>query len=137
MRHIVVDANVFVSLLTGRQEKQRDEAAALLQSAENGALTVILPQFVVFELTYVLQSVYGVTTERLTVMLRDLLALPGVLPIDECPWRRVLEIWPDPLPSLADAAIVAVAANSRYDAVATFDRKLATRLKNFGLTAFW
>ncbi|HEV7242922.1 MAG TPA: hypothetical protein VGQ36_27095 [Thermoanaerobaculia bacterium] len=47
------------------------------------------------------------------------------------------KIWPDTLPGLADAAIVAVTTANRYDAVATFDRKLANRLETFGLAAYW
>ena len=49
MRRVAVDANVFVSLLTGRHEKQRDVAAALLQEAEDREVALILPQFVIFE----------------------------------------------------------------------------------------
>ena len=45
------------------------------------------------------------------------------------PWKRVLDYWPSPLPSLADASIVTVAASSRYDAIATFDQKLSKRSK--------
>ena len=86
-------------------------------------------------------------------MLRDLIALPrhfrdrvrspehvphpGVIVIDECPWKRVLEYWPAPFPSLADAAIVAVAATKRYDAIATFDQKLSKRSRDLGVTAYW
>ena len=62
---------------------------------------------------------------------------PGVQTIDDCPWRRIFEIWPDPLPALADASIVAVATTNRYEAVATFDRKLANRLESFGLAAYF
>ena len=69
-------------------------------------------------------------------MLRDLIALPGVIVIDECPWKRVLDYWPNPLPSLADASIVAVAASSRYDAIATFDQKLARRAKALGVATY-
>jgi rRNA-processing protein FCF1 len=48
-----------------------------------------------------------------------------------------MEVWPDPLPLLADAAIAAVALINRYDAVATFDRKLAKRVQDFGVAAYW
>lgn len=137
MQHIVVDANVFVSYLTGRHEKQCDAARALLQEAEDGNIVPVLPQFVVFEVTYVLQSLYNVTGHRLASMIRDLVSFPGVQIVDDCPWKRVLEVWPDPLTSLADAAIVAVATTNRYDAVATFDRKLVNRLDGFGLVAYW
>jgi predicted nucleic acid-binding protein len=98
---------------------------------------VILPQFVVFEIVYVLQSTYRVPGSELSPMLRDLIALPGVLVIDECPWKRVLEYWPAPLPSLADAAIVAVAASKRYNAIATFDQKLGKRAKDLGVATYW
>jgi rRNA-processing protein FCF1 len=57
--------------------------------------------------------------------------------VDDCPWKRVLEIWSDALAGLTDAAIVAVATTNRYDAVATFDRKLSNRLESFGLAAYW
>ena len=137
MQHVVVDANVFVSSLTGRREKQHEAARALLQEAEDGKLVAIVPQFVVFEVNYVLQSLYNVTGDRLASMIRDLLSFPGVQIVDDCPWKRVMEVWPKPFPSLADAAIVAVTATKRYDAVATFDRKLTNRLEALGLAPYW
>ena len=137
MRRVVVDANVFVSLLTGRHEKQRDVAAALLQEAEDGEIVVILPQFVVFEVTYVLQSLYGVTGERLAAMIRDLLSFPGLEVTDDCPWKRIFELWPTSLPGLADASIAALATANRYDAIATFDRKLSKRAKDLGVPSYW
>ena len=137
MQRVVIDANVFVSYLTGRHEKQYDAARALLQEAEDGNLVAILPQFVVFEVSYVLQSLYNLSSHRLASTVRALVSFPGVQIVDHCPWKRVLEMWPDPLPGLADASIVAVAAENRYEAVATFDRKLANRLENFGLAAYF
>jgi predicted nucleic acid-binding protein len=137
VQRVVVDANVFVSLLTGRHEKQHELAQTLLQEAEDGNLVVILPQFVVFEVTYVLQSLYNVTDDRLASMIRDLVSFPGVQTIDDCPWRRVLELWPTLLASLADAAILAVATTNRYDAIATFDQKLRNRSKELGVPSYW
>lgn len=137
MQRVVVDANVFVSYLTGRHERQYDAARALLLKAEEGSIITMLPQFVVFEVSYVLQSLYNLSGERLGSTIRALVSFPGVQIVDDCPWKRVLEIWPDPLPGLADAAIVAVAVTNRYDAVATFDRKLANKLETFGLSAYF
>jgi len=137
VRHVIVDANVFLSFIVHRNEKQREAAKALLAKAEDGALVAILPQFVVFEVAYVLQSAYDLQGEQLATLIRDLIALPGVQITDEYPWRRVFEVWPRRLPSLADASIVAAAMANGYDAVATFDRKLASRLESFRLTAYW
>ena len=137
MQRVVVDANVFLSTLVHRNDEQRAAAKALLLKAEDGELEVILPQFVVFEIVYVLQSTYHIPASELAPILRDLIALPGLLVIDECPWKRVLDYWPVPLPSLADAAIAAVAASNRYDAIATFDRKLSKRAKDLGVPSYW
>jgi len=137
VRSVVVDANVLVSYFTARNDAQLTAARALFQRAEDGDLVAIVPQFVVFEVTYVLQSLYAISGARLTAMIRDVVSFPGVRTVDDCPWNRVMEVWPDPLPSLADAAIAAVAASHRYDAVATFDRKLARRVQDLGVAAYW
>lgn len=137
MQRVIVDANVLVSLLTSPHEKQLELAQTLLQEAEDGNLAVILPQFVVFEVTYVLQSLYNVTGDRLASMIRDLISFPGVKVVDDCPWNRIFELWPNLLPSLADASIAAVATAKRYDAIATFDQKLAKRAKDLGVASYW
>jgi len=72
VQHVVVDANVLVSFITSRIEQQRESAKALLVRAADGELTAIVPQFVVFETTFVV--------------------VPGVLLIDDCPWKRVLDL---------------------------------------------
>lgn len=84
-----------------------------------------------------LQSQYGITGERLASVIRDVVMTPGVQTIDTCPWRRVFELWPNPLPGLGDASIVAVATTHRYDAIATFDQKLVKRAKDLGFASYW
>lgn len=137
MRTVVVDANVLVSFFVDRNAKQRDAADELLQRAEAGELAAIVPQFVLFETAYVLQSQYGVAGEKLAAVIRDIVVTPGVQTIDTCPWARVFELWPNPLPGLADASIVAVATTHRYDALATFDQKLSKRANNLGVASYW
>jgi predicted nucleic acid-binding protein len=136
LRSVVVDANVFVSFFIERNEAQRVAARAFIAAAEEGEIAAILPQFIVFEVAYVLQSQYGVTGERLAAVLLAILAFPGVHVIDDCPWKVVMELWPNPLASLTDAALAAVALTNRYD-VATFDRKLAKRMADVGVAAYW
>jgi predicted nucleic acid-binding protein len=134
---VVIDANVLVSFFVDRNRKQRDAADELLQRAATGHVGAIIPQFVVFETAYVLQSQYGVDGKRLAAVIRDVVTAPGIETIDDWPWRRVLELWPDPFPGLADASIVAVATARRCDALATFDRKLARRARDLGIATYW
>jgi len=113
VRTVVVDANVLVSFFVDRIARQRDAADELLQSQ------------------------YGIAGERLASVIRDVVTTPGVQTIDTCPWRRVFELWANPLAALADASIIAVATTHRYDAIATFDQKLAKRAKDLGVTSYW
>jgi hypothetical protein len=53
---------------------------------------------------------------------------------DDSPWKQVLDAWPDPLPSLADAAILVLAVTNRYDVV-TFDNKLARQVAR--IPTYW
>ncbi|HYK04646.1 MAG TPA: PIN domain-containing protein [Thermoanaerobaculia bacterium] len=60
MSSVVIDANVVVSFFVDRDETQRAAAKALLLEAVDGEITAI-PQFVVFEISYVLETMYGAT----------------------------------------------------------------------------
>ena len=58
----------------------------------------IIPQSVAFQLASVLQSHYGLTGQRLTAAVRADVTFRGMRIVDECPWKRVLEIWREALP---------------------------------------
>ena len=128
MRRVVIDANVFVSFFIDRHPAQHAAARAVIQAAEDDEIVAVVPQAVVFEVAYVLQSQYAVTGDRLATVIRAVTSFPGTQLVDECSWKRVLEIWPDAISGLGDAAIVAVA---------TFDRKFANKLEAFGLESYW
>jgi predicted nucleic acid-binding protein len=134
---VLIDANVFVSFLVDRNEKQRAEAKALIDAAGYGDIEAFVTQFAVFEVTYVLQSYYGMPTPRVATLVRDLIALPGVTVIDDCPWKKVFDLWTGHLTGLADAASVAVAIANHYDAIATFDEKMIKRMQGLGVESYW
>jgi predicted nucleic acid-binding protein len=136
-RQIVVDANVFLSFLVERDEKQRAAAKVLIDRAGDGEIIAIVTQFAVFEVSYVLQSFYGIPPQEVATLLREMIALPGVVVVDDCPWKKVFEYWPERLPGMADAATVAVAVANRYDAIATFDQKMVKRMKSVAVESYW
>lgn len=137
MQTVVADANVFVSFFVERNAAQHDSALRLLGAAEGGEIAGVIPQSVVFEIVYVLHSQYGLAGRQLATVVRAVIGFPGMRIVDDCPWSRIMEIWPEPFPSLADAAIVALAVENGYDAVATFDRKLLNKLPSFDLAAYF
>jgi len=62
----------------------------------------------------------------------DLSSLPGVDHVDELDRQTVLALWPERIPSFADAAVAAVAKRHRL-AVATFDRGFVKGLRREGI----
>ncbi|HKO59268.1 MAG TPA: PIN domain-containing protein [Thermoanaerobaculia bacterium] len=137
MRSVVADANVLVSFFVERNKAQQEAALALLTAAEESEIAGVIPQSIVFEIVYVLQSQYCLTSRQAATVVDAVTKFPGMQIVDDCPWKRVLELWPDPLAGVTDAAVVALAITNRYDAVATFDRKLANKLPTFGLAAYF
>jgi hypothetical protein len=103
LRRIAVDANVFVSFFIDRNAAQHAAARALIQQAEDGEIAAIVPQAVVFEVAYVVQSQYAITGDRLATVIKGVTSFPGTQVVDECRWKSVLEIWPDPLSGLGDS----------------------------------
>ena len=128
---------MLVSFFVERNEKQRAAGKALLLSAEEGEITAVIPQFVLFEIAYVLNSFYKTPPERIAAAIRATLAYPGVIITDDCSWNRVLEYWPDPLASITDAALVGVVITRKHDCIATFDQKLIKRMNALGVRSYF
>lgn len=128
MTGVIVDTNVLVSYLVDREPDQQRQADRLLRRAADGEIEVVLPQIVTTELVFVLTNLYERPADEVADVLRDLLSLPGVRSIDDLDWQTVLDLWPETIPSFADAALAATAKRSRL-AVATFDRALVKKLR--------
>jgi predicted nucleic-acid-binding protein len=120
-----------------RNEKQRVAGKALLISAEEGEIIAVVPQFVLFEIAYVLDSFYKVPPPKIAEAIRATLTYPGVIITDDCSWLRILDNWPERLASITDAAIVGIALTNNYDSVATFDQKLVRRMKTLGVRSYF
>jgi predicted nucleic acid-binding protein len=137
VREILVDANVLVSFLTDRDEEQRRKASALFQGASERVHTLVLHTISIVEMVYVLTQIYRQEASGVAELVRELLAMPGVLTADEVSWLLILERWPKVIDSLGDAIVAAVAIQGQYDAVATFDNTLRKKLKRQGSVSYW
>ena len=137
MARIVVDTNVVLSFLTDRNERQQARAARLFSSSAAGDLEILLHQAVISESVYVMTNQYAVSPARVAAILRDLLALPGVMAIDALVWSTVLGLWPDRIGDFGDACLAAATTTSGFDSLATFDAAFAKRVRRHGLATYW
>ena len=137
MKNVVVDTNVLLSFLTDRDPEQQLQAEELFQAAQRSEILLILPQIAINELVYVLMNFYQVEPKQVAETLEDLLASPGIQPVHETSWSRVLELWPERIQDYADAVLAQITRDSGHDCIATFDQRFIRRLGREGLSVYW
>lgn len=94
-------------------------ASAFLAGAER----LYLPDLIVAEVCYVLQSVYRVERSHLAALLRAVIGSRNIVSDDPALLIRAIDIYEHDRLSFADAYLVALAENGGSDSViASFDR---------------
>ena len=93
-----------------------------------------MSQNVITELVYVLDSVYKLSKDRISAILIDLIALPGLKIVHEVYFNALLSYWPHSIRDYGDALIASVCSSHKGSQVATFDRKLKSALRAVGLS---
>lgn len=115
-----VDTNVLIRHLTGDPPGQAAQATRLLSQADQ----LLLPDLIVAEAVYVLESVYRVPRPRVAELVRAIVAFPSIEVADEPILLRALEVYEVHRLDFADAYLVAEAETSGVNAMASFDRAI-------------
>lgn len=115
-----VDTNVLLRHLTGEPPDQARRATRLLADAAPGSLR--LPDLIVAEMVYVLESHYRVERTALAGILRAVLGSPALAVADRPLLIRALEHYELDRLGFPDAYLVACAEGERDGTVVTFDR---------------
>lgn len=115
-----VDANILVRHLTGDPPDQAARASRYLESATD----LLLPDLILAEVAYVLESFYKVPRSDVARSLRAILAFPSIRVVDVELLQRAVEIYDLHRLDFADAYLVASAERAGVNAVASFDRSI-------------
>jgi predicted nucleic acid-binding protein len=115
-----VDTNVLICHLTGDPPDQAARATRLLSEADQ----LLLPDLIVAETVYVLESFYELPRPRVAELVRAIVAFPGIGVADEPLLLRTLEVYEVHSLDFADAHLVAEAEASGVNAVASFDKRI-------------
>jgi predicted nucleic-acid-binding protein len=115
-----VDTNVLIRHLTGDPPAQARRATAFLKRAEE----LLLPDLIVAEVVYVLESFYEVERQLVAEFVRAIVGFRAIVVIDEPLLLRALEVYEVDRLDFAEAYLVASAEASAIHMIASFDRSI-------------
>ena len=114
----LVDTNILIRHLTGDPPEQASRASRYLKQAEQ----LLLPDLILAEVAYVLESYYEVERSQVAEALRSILAFRAIRVIDAALLYRTVELYEVERLDFADAYLVATAERTGVGVVASFDR---------------
>jgi predicted nucleic acid-binding protein len=115
-----LDTNVLIRHLTGDPPARARRATAFLERADE----LLLPDLIVAEVVYVLESFYELRPKRVTELVRAVIAFTAVVVVDEALLLRALEVYEVERIDFAEAYLVASAEASGVTSIASFDRSI-------------
>ena len=124
METLLVDTNVFLRFLLKDNLSLYNQALYLLTKAKEGKVKLFVPSIVIFEIFFVLNSVYRFKKEEIIHNVESLLSV-DYLSIDESTiFKQALIIYNNSNHSFTDCFLVAKAKSRKID-LFTFDKKLS------------
>ncbi len=115
-----LDTNVLVRHLTGDPPKQARRATRYLEHAD----TLLLPDLIVAEVAYVLESYYEAPRHQVAATLRSILACRAIRVVDGPLLLRAVELYEVCGLDYADAYLIASAERTGVGVVASLDRAI-------------
>src|SRR3954452_9762696 len=115
-----IDTNILVRNLVGDPPGMAQRATAFLAAAQE----LFLPDLVLAEVVYVLESFYDTTRAQVAELARSILAFPAIVVIDPVLLLRAVEVYELDRLDFADAYLVACAETSGVGVVASFGRAI-------------
>jgi len=83
-----------------------------------------VPDLIVAEVVYVLESFYEVERQRVAELVRAVIGFPAIVVVDEPLLLRALEVYEVDRLDFAEAYLVASAEASGVETIASFDRTI-------------
>ncbi|WP_167478161.1 PIN domain-containing protein [Nocardia arthritidis] len=115
---VFLDTNVLVRHLTQDPPEMGKRATAFLAEAEE----LYLPDLILAETVYVLQSVYRVERPQVAALARVIIGSRNIISDDPALLIRTIDVYEHHRLSFADAYLVALAEADPGSSIASFDR---------------
>ncbi len=117
---VLVDTNVLVRHLTGDPSEQAARATRLLSEERD----LVVPDLVIAEMVYVLESVYGAARPTVAAAVRSVLTFDSIHVADEPLLLRTVEVYELGRLDFAESYLIAMAERTGIGVIASFDRSI-------------
>lgn len=115
-----IDTNVLIRHLTGDPPPQAARATRYLARSQE----LLLPDLILAEVAYVLESFYEAPRVQVAETLRAVLGFPAIRVVDAELLQRAVEVYDVHRLDFADAYLVACAERASVGVIASFDRSI-------------
>ena len=115
-----IDTTVLIRHLTGEPPEQAARATRYLAGADE----LLLPDLILADVAYVLESSFETPRAQVATTLRAVLAFPALRVLDGDLLQRAVEVYEVHRLDFADAYLVACAERTGIGVIASFDRTI-------------
>ena len=115
-----VDTNVLIRHLTADPPDLAARATAFLAGAEE----LLLPDLIVAEVVYVLESFYELPVDEVARLVRSVIVFPPIRTLDSALLLRALEVYETHRIDFAEACLAASAEASGIHDITSYDRSI-------------
>ena len=115
-----LDTNILVRHVTGDPPELAERATRFLATAED----LLLPDLILAEVAYVLESFYETPRSQVAEIVRSVLAFPAIQVVDAELLHRAVEVYDLDRLDFADAYLVASAERTGVATIVSFDRSI-------------
>lgn len=123
MKSFTVDTNFFLRFLLKDVPEQYEVIRGLLHNAKKDKVSLIVPQIIIFEITFSLEKYYKFSKTAIVESLKSLLAAPYFQIQDREVFKKAVELFKEYNISFPDCFLIYFAKNNKAD-LFTFDRGL-------------
>jgi len=120
---VVIDTNLLVRFLTDDEPNKAKAVDTLLLKAGRNELKILIPNVVIAELVWVLESFYRMTADEIINLVEAILNTPGAEIQDKSIIAATLKLYRSKNIDFIDAWIIAFAKNKQVKTIYTFDKK--------------
>lgn len=123
MKHVILDTNVIIRLLTADDKVKQEKAARLFEKIKEGKITAFIHDVIFAEIVFVLVSkkLYGLSKHKIQALLLPIINLASIKFNGKKKIKRALELFVKYDIDFEDALIASDAENEKKE-ILSFDR---------------